>query len=90
MVSDIPARIGGEEFLIIQTETSTEEGSIVAARLYKAIEAAGQEMGIPITVSIGLTDLRPDDTMDSLLARVDKALYASKEYGRNRFSVDSL
>lgn len=86
--SDIAARIGGEEFLIVQPETTPEEAALVAARIYKAVEAAGRAMGIPITVSIGLTELREDDSMDSLLARADRALYASKDLGRNRFSVD--
>lgn len=86
--TDIAARIGGEEFLVVQPETTPEEASLVAARIYKAIETAGRSMGIPITVSIGLTELRDDDSMDSLLARADGALYASKDQGRNRFSVD--
>ncbi|MFQ5504357.1 MAG: diguanylate cyclase [Planctomycetota bacterium] len=86
---DTASRIGGEEFLVLQPETTIEEASLVAARIYKEVELAGKELGIPFTISIGLTDLRYDDTIESLLTRADQALYASKEYGRNRFSVDS-
>jgi len=87
--SDTAARIGGEEFLIIQPETTIEESSLVAARIYKAVETAGKELGIPFTISVGLTDLRDDDTIEDVFQRADKALYASKQYGRNRFSIDS-
>ncbi|MEZ5990045.1 MAG: diguanylate cyclase [Planctomycetota bacterium] len=86
--TDIAARIGGEEFLVVQAETSVEEASLVAARIYRAVEEAGRGIGIPVTVSIGLTELRREDSMDSLLARADRALYASKDMGRNRFSID--
>ncbi len=88
--SDVAARYGGEEFLVIQYDTTIEDASIVAARIYKGVEAAGRELDVPITISIGLTDLRPDDTVESLLKRADQALYASKHRGRNRFSIDSI
>ena len=87
--TDLAARYGGEEFLVLQFDTTIEEASIVAARIFKAIQDAGEEIGVPITASIGLTDLRVDDTIESLLRRADQALYASKQQGRNRFSVDS-
>jgi diguanylate cyclase (GGDEF)-like protein len=87
--ADIAARYGGEEFLVLQFDTTLEDASIVATRIYKAVEEAGRELAVPITVSIGVTDLRPDDTVESVLHRADKALYASKQRGRNRFSVDS-
>ncbi len=87
--SDVACRYGGEEFLVIQFDTTIEEASIVAARIYKAVEEAGQELNIPITISVGLTELRAEDTVESLIQRADKALYASKHRGRNRFSVDS-
>ncbi len=86
---DIPCRIGGEEFLVLQPETTVDESSLVATRIFTAVEQAGQAMQMPITISIGVTDLRPEDTIDTLLARADNALYASKELGRNRFSVDA-
>ena len=87
--TDLAARYGGEEFLVLQFDTTIEEASIVAARIFKAIQDAGDELGVPITASIGLTALRVDDSIESLLRRADQALYASKQQGRNRFSVDS-
>jgi PleD family two-component response regulator len=46
---------------------------------------------LPLTVSVGLTQVLTDrDTVESVLTRADRALYASKSRGRNRFSVDSV
>ncbi|MCA8968897.1 MAG: GGDEF domain-containing protein [Planctomycetes bacterium] len=88
--SDVAGRYGGEEFLVVQFDTTIEEATVVAARIYKSVEEVGDEIGVPITISIGLTDLRSDDSVESLLRRADQALYASKHRGRNRFSIDSL
>jgi diguanylate cyclase (GGDEF)-like protein len=87
--SDTICRYGGEEFLVVLPETTAEEASILAARLFTAAEARGREMQLPITVSIGQASIRAEDTVESLLQRADKALYASKSQGRNRFSVDA-
>ncbi|MFM1872769.1 MAG: hypothetical protein RL398_2191, partial [Planctomycetota bacterium] len=48
----------------------------------------GARLELPITVSIGMTAARPNDTPERLLERADHALYASKGHGRNRFSID--
>jgi diguanylate cyclase (GGDEF)-like protein len=87
--SDTICRYGGEEFLVVLPETTAEESSILAARLFTAIEHRGRELGLPLTVSIGQSSIRADDTVESVLQRADKALYASKAQGRNRFSVDA-
>ena len=87
--TDFPCRIGGEEFLIVQPDTNLDEASLSAARIFTAVEQAGKKIELPITISIGLTDFRDEEDIDSLMNRADKALYASKEQGRNRFSVDA-
>jgi len=87
--ADAICRYGGEEFLIVLPETNTDEATVLAARLFTAIEARGNEMGLPITISIGLTAFRPTDNLEGMLCRADHALYASKGAGRNRFSADS-
>ena len=86
---DTVCRYGGEEFLVVLPSTKAEKAAILAARLFTAIEARGQQLGLPITVSIGQSSLRPEDTSESCLQRADQALYASKSLGRNRFSVDA-
>jgi diguanylate cyclase (GGDEF)-like protein len=87
--SDTVCRYGGEEFLAILPQTSTDEATILATRLFTAVADAGSQAQLPLTVSIGLSSLRPGDSLDSLVARADHALYVSKSRGRNRFSVDT-
>ncbi|MCA8967436.1 MAG: GGDEF domain-containing protein, partial [Planctomycetes bacterium] len=86
--SDILCRFGGEEFLIILPETPAEDAAVLATRIFTQIAQRGDELNLPITVSIGLTMSRADDNATTLLERADHALYASKGNGRNRFSID--
>ena len=87
--ADTVCRYGGEEFLVMLPDTTAEEASILSARLFVAIEQAGISENLPITVSIGMAAMRPDDAItDTLVGRADRALFASKSRGRNRFSVD--
>lgn len=86
--ADTICRYGGEEFLVVLPDTSPDEATVLATRLFTAVQSRGLELGLPVTISIGLTDHRPGDTVESILQRADHALYASKDYGRNRFSVD--
>ncbi len=85
--SDTICRYGGEEFMVVLPETSAEESAVLAARLFTAVEARGHEEKLPITVSIGQASVRHEDSAESLLNRADRALYASKAGGRNRFSI---
>lgn len=86
--TDTVCRYGGEEFLIVLPDTTPDEATVLAARMFTGVQARGDELDLPITVSIGLTSHRKNDTMESLLIRADQALYASKGHGRNRFSAD--
>ncbi|GAB4146205.1 MAG: hypothetical protein Fur0037_14260 [Planctomycetota bacterium] len=86
--SDVICRYGGEEFLAVLPGTSPEQAAVLAARLFTAVESRGIELGLEMTVSIGMSALRKGDDMEALVGRADRALYASKNDGRNRFSVD--
>ena len=86
--SDTVCRYGGEEFLVVLPDTTPDEATVLATRMFTAVHARGEELGLPMTISIGLTSHRRRDTVESLLNRADRALYASKGYGRNRFSAD--
>ncbi len=85
---DSICRYGGEEFLVVLPDTTAADATVLAARLFTSVHQRGEELGLPITISIGLTTFRPGDSIESLLHRADHALYASKGYGRNRFSAD--
>lgn len=88
--SDTCCRFGGEEFLVVLPNTTSEDAAVMATRVFIAIETRGEEVELPLTVSIGLASLTSsDDTPEDLLARSDRALYAAKERGRNRFSADA-
>ena len=85
---DLLGRIGGEEFTVILPETGLEGGLLIAERIRAAVEAASfvfhHSEPIRFTVSIGLSPLQAGDSLDSLLARADHALYQAKHAGRNR------
>jgi diguanylate cyclase (GGDEF)-like protein len=87
--TDIVGRLGGEEFAAILPATNLQAAAVAAERVREAFEVAAKEIdGLPVcgTVSIGAsaTD-NPDADMDTLLALADRALYAAKAGGRNRF-----
>lgn len=89
--TDIPGRLGGEEFAVMLAETDAEQGARLANRLGQAIRSATVETEagpVSYTVSIGLSQLAAGDTTDTILARADQALYRAKESGRDRVEVD--
>ena len=81
--ADLLGRFGGEEFVVILPETSPEVAMVVAERIRSTMaDRAGP------TVSIGITTNQSGgDTVDSLLARADAAMYRAKANGRNRVEV---
>lgn len=83
---DRAGRIGGEEFVVLMPETTRETAFTVAERLRKAVASSGLRYagGEPMTASIGVTIADIGDSVDSLLARADGALYDAKRQGRNR------
>ena len=85
--TDLVARWGGEEFLLIFTRATPEAAQQVCERMRLAI--AGHDWshlaaGLAVTISFGLSDLRKADTYEALLAAADAQLYAAKQNGRNR------
>jgi len=85
--SDVAARIGGEEFLVILPRARPEHAQSVANRIRDTMARTSFE-SVPwrVTVSIGVTSLRDDDTAESIFSRADGFLYDSKRGGRNRVS----
>lgn len=81
---DLLGRFGGEEFIALLPETALAEAVVVAERIREACAAADD--GPPYTVSIGVTTQREDgtDSVETLVARGDAAMYRAKANGRNR------
>jgi len=87
----MPARLGGEEFLILLPDTGIERAEVVAERLREALAALAIERSghtIRFTVSLGLTGAQDDEALDALIRRADTALYEAKTAGRNRVCVE--
>jgi diguanylate cyclase (GGDEF)-like protein len=82
--SDVLARWGGEEFMILFIEAPIEESRTVSELLRQRIEGHHFEKIGNITCSVGLTQVQHDDNLESLHRRVDEALYAAKRDGRNK------
>jgi diguanylate cyclase (GGDEF)-like protein len=86
--SDVPARLGGEEFVVLLNDTGLDGAVTVTERLRERIGRsevrAGQDRVARFTISAGVAELVGGETLDSLLARADEALYRAKAEGRNR------
>ena len=85
--SDHLGRWGGEEFVVVLPETPLCGAERAAERLRKHIEAMSVVQGehsFSFTVSLGVSVLCETDTVDTMIARADQALYTAKDSGRNR------
>lgn len=81
---DYLARTGGEEFMLIATETDGAMALEVAERLRQALAASDFGLDRSVTASFGVSQLRPGEAASDLLQRADERLYWSKRDGRNR------
>ena len=86
--SDLVSRWGGEEFVIILPNTTREQAAAIAEELRTAVEERRFNGGISLTCSFGVTAYREEDNVDSLFARIDKALYRAKEFERNNVQCE--
>jgi diguanylate cyclase len=85
--TDFIARYGGEEFVVLLVGTSADAGLTVADEMRHAVAGCGlhtRTKPISVTISCGVTELRPGDTVDSAFERADSALYEAKRLGKNR------
>ena len=77
-------RVGGEEFIVLLPETSLRGALRCAERIRQAVVRRPFEGLHHVTVSIGIAEYRPGETVSSLIGRADEALYAAKHAGRNQ------
>ncbi|HYG05203.1 MAG TPA: two-component regulator propeller domain-containing protein [Stenotrophomonas sp.] len=85
--SDLPARLGGEEFAILLSDTPLAEAERVCARVREMFHARTGWGGVEesrVTFSAGVAELREDESGSSLMQRADHALYEAKRQGRDR------
>ncbi|MCP5277021.1 MAG: diguanylate cyclase [Thiobacillus sp.] len=84
---DVAGRLGGEEFAILLPETAEYVARPVAERIRARLEQTPVPTGngpCVVTVSIGVAEVRKEDSVETLMHRADAALYAAKQQGRNR------
>jgi diguanylate cyclase (GGDEF)-like protein len=85
--TDVFARWGGEEFVLLLAHTSVSAGLDLCQRLCLSLQEHEVEGVGRVTASFGLTDIRIEDNLDSLIRRADQAMYAAKHAGRDRVEV---
>ncbi|PIF03739.1 MAG: hypothetical protein CSA86_04870 [Arcobacter sp.] len=87
--SDIAIRYGGEEFLVLLTNTTLENGYIIAEKLRHHVEntiiKTETILNLKFTISSGLAMVGNDDTnIEATIQKADKALYIAKDTGKNK------
>ena len=86
--TDVMARYGGDEFIVLLPETPPKGALEVADRIRDAVAGAPLELDgkhVSCTVSIGIAGYPADgNTLDAVVARADRAMYQAKQQGRNR------
>ncbi len=85
--TDVVARWGGEEFIILLFDTHADVAEEMANKIRSEIEQYAFPPVGKVTVSIGVAHYQDKDDRHSILKRADKALYSAKEKGRNRMEV---
>ena len=82
--TDILARWGGEEFMLLLSETGLEHARQLAEATRMRVGQADFPGCGRLTISLGVTEYRPGETLSTMLKRVDNALYSAKRGGRDR------
>lgn len=85
--SDIVFRYGGEEFVILLSDTDARGAELLAERIRSSIERHTIAYGmttIKVTASLGVSTLRIGDSAESFIKRADEAMYTAKNNGRNQ------
>ena len=86
---DIAARWGGEEFIVLLPKANQEQSMATAKRLLRAVNTYDFEYNIRLTISIGISQYKKNDNIESWVERSDLALYQAKNEGRNCIKVST-
>ncbi len=87
--SDLLARWGGEEFIVVASNTIMEDVVTMAEKIRAAVASSPVTEETAITVSLGVAEYHAGESLESLLHRADTALYRAKSGGRNRTARES-
>jgi len=83
-------RFGGDEFVLVLNNANLKEAEYILEKIIDKIDRTNLKYNqhlIEITISIGATGHKKCDTIDTLLARADEALYEAKKEGKNRYKI---
>lgn len=89
--SDVLCRYGGEEFVLLLPETSTNDGRTMLEKLRSHIAECPfryKDTPVRITMSGGVAQFQGSDTIEAVFERADSAMYLAKQHGRNRVCTD--
>ena len=89
--NDLIGRWGGEEFLAVFTNCQEKVLFSLVNKIRMLVESSRlivNDTELRVTISIGATMVKPDDTIESMIKRADSLMYKSKEDGRNRCTVE--
>jgi diguanylate cyclase (GGDEF)-like protein len=89
--TDIGARMGGEEFVVLLPDTDTEAATAFAEKLRRRVEQTVVVLGeseVRPTISLGVAMNRKSTDLDDLIDRADRALYTAKRTGRNKVATE--
>lgn len=81
--TDVFARFGGEEFVVLAHNEDAGEGCALAEKMRRGIHQHGFEPAGRLTCSFGVAEYLQDDTADSIIKRADHSMYSAKKKGRN-------
>ncbi|MCT2401128.1 diguanylate cyclase [Novosphingobium mangrovi (ex Huang et al. 2023)] len=89
----LSARLGGEEFVLLLADMTSDEAVAVCEEVRRTIEEAvvpHNAVKLRVTASIGIALIQPDEALDNNLNAADQMLYMAKEQGRNRICTDAV
>lgn len=84
---DVFARWGGDEFILLLPNTNLESAIFVAERIRTGIESLEINQAYGVTASIGCSQWKPKEYIESWFLRTDQALYDSKNTGKNKVTI---
>lgn len=94
-LNDLVVKFGGEEIVVVLVDVDAKNAFRAAEKARKTIEereftTINDDIKVHLTVSIGITEYQPQDTLKALISRADANLYIAKEKGRNRVVISDF